>query len=894
MKQVELVEKEESFDEVPEETNERVQKEALNQSSVNGSSQSPLNLQLKNKCSTRVPRRLAMILRAFFCDVPLLLVFLVYASLLWLSHVYDNYLYEQLQAMHISQERRATEITYYTRTCSEEDVTAKSGADLYLSMNATADQAYNHQLLHGFTVFPSVLTPATANALRQHVVERNTFNASDEESIHLIAHDNRYSFGLQSSFPAVSNALIEIANHRLLRPALEKILGRNPTLIEMTAITSSFGAVDQHWHEDVVPTGSAAQYARTFGPIYSLFVPLQLTTKAMGATDACPGTHYCSAAGTDIVCGQHGIAMVGEDGVWPAGDGLLMNMQAFHRGTAHTDPSGPDRVMLILSFTNRQRRAESRQLSQGYSYSLRWDQYGHTLNDMSKADRIMHKPWTLLRTLGLFKLPGTEWGIDYVTSACMRIANEDYGFREDDLNDFLERGGIWWIPTFLQAQLTDDSYSWYDYFHDTGKLCLNFFQSKLVPGFAGIYLFLYTIVSGFSREDRLTATARNAIVRLFVLGCIVFILYRLAIIRVDSSDWAKDLRQKKRYRGVIKNQRLFGIKSEGPSTLPHRRDVLIETRYGSDTLAMYEDYIDGHPGNRFFREYVTGAADSFHQYPEFLKNASAYYVFQAVKDNQGRFLYQGPTGAWEWMTDAKSIAYVRMILATHSHPTKKMLARALRRLVSNVMYGIHSETRMAQGHTVPYLQHLKVKIIRSDGYEVKHSQLSKKDSSSQLRSFLSLESLPILNRRMVAEHKSPLPPHATLMEPDVGAWLTVDDLVECMDDDNDDDVVYWYPAIIESITATGDYFIHWAAGGTGTCELGYVRPFRGYVAGQELELYHGGNDGQLECTVLRVNDDGTYDLYFADGEILRNIGIEFLRHTADESDSEIAKYKTAY
>ena len=32
---------------------------------------------------------------------------------------------------------------------------------------------------------------------------------------------------------------------------------------------------------------------RTFADMYSIFIPLQDTTAAMGATDACPGEYVC-------------------------------------------------------------------------------------------------------------------------------------------------------------------------------------------------------------------------------------------------------------------------------------------------------------------------------------------------------------------------------------------------------------------------------------------------------------------------------------------------------------------------------------------------------------------------------------------------------------------------
>jgi hypothetical protein len=74
----------------------------------------------------------------------------------------------------------------------------------------------------------------------------------------------------------------------------------------------------------------------------------------------------------------------------------------------------------------------------------------------------MAQPWATLRALGLFKLPGYTWGIDYITGASMRMANGDNGFSGEELDTFLERGGIKWLPQFLQGKVTIEE-SWHEF-----------------------------------------------------------------------------------------------------------------------------------------------------------------------------------------------------------------------------------------------------------------------------------------------------------------------------------------------------------------------------------------------------------------------------------------------
>ena len=148
--------------------------------------------------------------------------------------------------------------------------------ELFLPHDATIEDAYQHQLKHGFTVFRSVLRPETAHNLRQYVSAKN-YNLTEQESIYVIENTNRYSFGLGTDEPVVAAAMKEVTTHPLLQGAVEKILGPDPALIEMTAITASYGAVHQWWHDDVIPQGSPIRHARAFGPSYSVFIQVRST-----------------------------------------------------------------------------------------------------------------------------------------------------------------------------------------------------------------------------------------------------------------------------------------------------------------------------------------------------------------------------------------------------------------------------------------------------------------------------------------------------------------------------------------------------------------------------------------------------------------------------------------
>jgi len=287
-----------------------------------------LSASLENKSSTAISKKQSVLwtlARMILLDTPLLLVFCSFMLLCWVHHVHDNYLVKQLEAATWTGERDLTDQTYYHRHCDSSDLTTTDPLDLYLPDDATPDDAYQHQLRHGFTIFPGVLSQETCKDLRDHVVSKNR-NLTKDESIWLIEWDNRLSFSLGTEELSVSKAVMELTSNQRLKKSMAKILGDNPALIELTSITSGFGAKAQEFHHD--GRVNLAQYGRGVSHAYSIFIQLQNTTMAGGATGACPGTHYC-AAGLEQVCEEYGVQPVNQDGYVAAGDAMVMNMDRY-------------------------------------------------------------------------------------------------------------------------------------------------------------------------------------------------------------------------------------------------------------------------------------------------------------------------------------------------------------------------------------------------------------------------------------------------------------------------------------------------------------------------------------------------------------------------------------
>jgi hypothetical protein len=84
------------------------------------------------------------------------------------NHVHDFYLEPQLKALRWTDDRAAEEITYYLRECDATDDDARWSGIVFVT-DVTPEEAYEHQLLHGFSVFPGVLAPKLQTTCVTHV-----------------------------------------------------------------------------------------------------------------------------------------------------------------------------------------------------------------------------------------------------------------------------------------------------------------------------------------------------------------------------------------------------------------------------------------------------------------------------------------------------------------------------------------------------------------------------------------------------------------------------------------------------------------------------------------------------------------------------------------------------
>ncbi|CAB9505905.1 expressed unknown protein [Seminavis robusta] len=848
----------------------------------------------KNTSSPRTTsprsRILWIILRTLLMDLPLLLLFTAYTSLYVLEQVHHDYLEPLRKAMKWTEIRSDTEVTSYHYYCTEDDITANSVEELVAEPDWTTDEMVEHMQVHGVTILPDILTNTTADILRAFIVEEN----KRQEGFWVINGKNRHSFGIQvdqdESIPA---ALKEIATHPVLKPMLEQVLGRNPAIIEFTAITSTKGAGMQNFHQDVVPEGSAAKYARSFIPSYSLFIPLQDTTKQMGATQICPGTQMCGdGASAEEICEDYAVSAAG-DGVWPKGWGALVNQQTTHRGTAYTDPNGMDRVVFILTFAPRPRynfnAVESRMIGQGGSYSINWQHWGHTLDDFGHAPTKMALPWRTLRSLGLYKPRGSDWGWDMTTVALMRMANGDNGYTRDTLETFvLEQGGFAWLPTWLQGTVDEEEDEddwpvdggWHDFLVTTVQKVKEFLamSHQLALGLAMVGLLLVSAVVALVQDNAHSGAAvltRN-VVRLLILHGVVLALALQYVTSLSQSNWARLVRSGKLFQPFSDPEiHLVAPATEedpAPYTLPNRNDVLVAPHYDAWYLASYANILEySQPGNIIWKELIDDHATGFGGLSPSLQNHLCdFLVFDTMlQRHQGRLLHQMEAGRWTDLLDEVAIAFCRQELLREQHPLTSALMRELDFLKGETKFGVWRHTTMQQSTVTNYLGSWTSRILLAG-----RNPPSAKEPDERPRATVFVQRIgkrclfPASTVPATPAKQSKIPSSPpTLNEPFRGAWVTTGDTVEGKYQGEHNE---YYKGVLMDASADRDsYDVVYNDGeeDLGLCRS-CVRPFKPYQVNETVDVRVDGDSffKAKIVSVTAVKEEERYRIRFLDDD----------------------------
>jgi hypothetical protein len=657
-------------------------------------------------------------MRSFFVDFPLVSLFIMTVFTTTISHLYDDFLSPQIDFMRFTDDNRTHDLSYYHRDCPLGQMSTDNVDDLIIDDDFTTEECEEHMMVHGMSIYKNIISPETANALRTYVLDRNK-NLKAKDEIGVIENENRWSFGIGANdHPSVSKALNEIATHEVLRPALEKIAGKNPAMIEMTAITAAYGALDQEWHPDVVSMGSPAKYVTKFVPSYALFITLQDTSAEMGATEICPGTYMCGNDNAHNTCLDYGFKVSGKNNLWRLGDGLLMNQQSFHRGAAHIDPYAPHRVVFIITFSPRPiQRGETRMLGQGGSYSLRWDMWGHTLNDLEHAPTTMVQPWTTLRALGIYKPSNADWGWDLISQHSMRAANSDTGY--GSANEF--KGTLIGIPPILLADDDVNSVKPQQFF----RLCIQKWRRwALYANVAAIILYTLGFVTlgiiliathknnigGFSKGFFFT------IVRVATLYSIIagFAYYTYQLKVVDSI-WGREISTgtflSSPYTVSDKLDDFF----QRETLVIKASDVLVTDRFNVKHLSSLAEIPKYHPGNMKLRSVIQGASDvSKILKPRDVTSIARIIVANSFRDGSN-FAFLNDDAIWVPLRIDEAENYVLNAIFLEANPIIATVYKEAAFLLSFYRYGHLRRTTLASKHSPVFINALMDQIFAQQG-----------------------------------------------------------------------------------------------------------------------------------------------------------------------------------
>ena len=612
-------------------------------------------------------------IRVIFLDIPMTLLFLFLTLSILIQQYYNHYVSPTIDAanwIHNDYERLQHEFTYYSRECDSSDITATSVQTVKLDpLKHKAQDAVDNFMIHGMTLFPSLLDSETATELRTYISRRNE-ELTDDEVIPLDGPANRLSFGIHANeHPSVAKALEQLSSNTLLEESLERMLGIDPAVAEITAISVAPGAEPQGWHSDVKELGNSLKYAQTFTHSYSIFIPLQDVTPEMGATELCPGTQYCADQNLHDLCVRHGFQAAGSrpEEIWKVGDGLAMDQRMWHRGSAYKG-TGQHRIVFIITFISRPAfGVDQRQLSHGTYFHIHPHMYGHTFRDLKHASVSMSWPFAPLRSLGLWKPPNANWGWDWVTTSATRIANYQNGYQFGDLMDFVDHPIGLMIPHWLHGSMVDDDDSggWQLYFKET-------FDNFVYLGMAiyGVVLFLalgvilsLDVAEGF-QHGRIGSFVR----RMLVVNGIILLLSYQAVLKVKSTTYAQSVEDGTIFANPflqkpigsiaekVLNARLMGLDlTSAPklTTIPEKRDILFGNRFDSKNIGYYSNFLNYHPGNMEWRKLLglySRLDKDYSGLPSVFRQQVEYVVKKHV-ESSGRMLTQNVFGEWTVMDE---------------------------------------------------------------------------------------------------------------------------------------------------------------------------------------------------------------------------------------------------
>jgi hypothetical protein len=335
-----------------------------------------------------------------------------------------------------------------SNTCTAVDQSAHETLDLVVPSYETAEDISHRIVAHGSLILPDILTEKSAQIMH----EAFSYYFDHDES-HLASNDDslrKKAFRVHD-YPLLLVIVQDILSNIRLKESLENLLGGEPALVEMYVMNVSCKS-----HHSGVLLGSSRGSSIHQTTLYTLYIPLQTIYTDMSSIHIAPGTHICQSVSTTTTAMDQGdndddTINLGfrlyQDQAWPVGTALLLDRDVSHQAVCRTRDDTPDTTFFVLTWAPRPPdRVQGRLRQHLPPLVMHWSLWGHTYSDFVYADERLLEPWTVLRSLGLYKAPGTHWGWDYVTDAMVSIALEDSGWSRLDFENNLNKGSLAKLP----------------------------------------------------------------------------------------------------------------------------------------------------------------------------------------------------------------------------------------------------------------------------------------------------------------------------------------------------------------------------------------------------------------------------------------------------------------
>eukprot|EP00934_Nitzschia_sp_Nitz4_P000321 Nitzschia sp. Nitz4//scaffold233_size31335//15774//18317//NITZ4_007951-RA/size31335-processed-gene-0.3-mRNA-1//1//CDS//3329543379//321//frame0 len=718
------------------------------------------------------------------------------ACLLFLHFVNIHYAYTfrpLLDSYRWTEERSVSEKTYYDRKCTDEDFSTSNMEDLIVQPRWDATKTAENILIHGASIFPGLVDRKSVHEFRNFTMEKNKNLPKEElvfvKSTYTKKKQTRWAFAFSAhDHSSVSTVLTQVYEDSRLRETLELLLGPDPAVIKMQTISSAYGAEDQEWHPDVNPKTSFISHGRNFMMHYSLFIPLQDTSASMGATGICPGTHYCGSVDKNAYykCGQVTSGHT-EDGtsMWMAGDAVLMNQNTLHRGSKHTLRGGPDRGMIVITFTSRPRisagamphnplstplpsvgRANARtcDLSQSATEAFRNMRLFNHSSDVVVSGQPCVSSGDSRAFVELF--PADERQLSHSETRALSLGTPltAFGHTLYDLRDSefsmspimtsLRYFGLYKLPAarwgwdyvstmFSRIATETHKYQNTDLARWLGtQKSAGFLQQLYVR-----HMVFPTIPA--TTEDRgiwdvwYTKSLDRAIHLFQKLAMALLCAYIL-----EHSILVRDVRHGLKTRSAFPtSQRVHGI-AAGSKDLgfqnhvvePSRDDVLIATRFNGLHLHVANQFYDYHTGNRVWRDLVESSSHPFCHFSDprdtIFKGMRGRSVQGVVSSVSGRFLLQMPfSGNFTLLSNEEALGITRRALMKTCHRGLYDLDKSVSFMIAHARFESVLRSTPISNMGIIFLQSLLTKIFGNEG-EIIHASPSTPKAGRVVHSYL--------------------------------------------------------------------------------------------------------------------------------------------------------------